>query len=213
MSLQQEGTLLSCAAATWDQSNFEAGQANLTQALYEIACRVAQNGGACLWPSDFFMSLNIPAEFLSAFQHMEPWELRMETLCIVLLRARRAGEGDVAALIAERISKEIASLLTQGKWTSIRTLSDGLLNLSHGKRFKNVGGRRQDARMILPLVAFFILKKSGVATPSQKEVMSLLKSTGFTFSRDNVSKCFDKFGLRSQDGDSRTARHRSQRKG
>lgn len=158
------------------------------------------------------MSLNIPAEFLSAFQHMEPWELRMETLCIVLLRARRAGEGDVAALIAELISKEIASLLTQGKWTSIRTLSDGLLNLSHGKRFKNVGGRRQDARLILVLVGFFILKRRGVETPSQKEVRTLLKEAGFSFTKYSVSKCFDKFKLRPQSGDARTAHHRTQRK-
>ncbi len=212
MSVKQKGTLLSRAGTTWEQSNFEAGQADLTQALYEIACRVAQNSGACLWPSDFFMSLNIPAEFLAAFQHMEPWELRMETLCIVLLRARKAGEGDVATLMAERISKEIAALLTQGKWTSIRTLSEGLLNLSHGKRFKNVGGRRQDARMILVLVGFFILKRRGGEAPSQKEVMTLLKEAGYTFTKDNVSKCFDKFRLRPQSGDSRTAHHRTQRK-
>lgn len=213
MSLQQEGTLLSRADTTWKKSCFEAGQLNLTQALYEIACAVSDNGGTCFWPSDFFISLDIPAECLAAFKHMEPWELRMETLCIVLMRARKAGESEVTTFIAERISKEIASLLTRGKWTCVRTLSDGLLNLSHGKQFKNAGGRKPNARMILPLVAFFILKKSGVAMPSQKEVMRLLKSTGFTFSRDNVSKCFEKFRLRSQAGDSRTAHHRSQRKG
>jgi hypothetical protein len=159
-----------------------------------------------LWVGDLEWPANEPDTDWESFDKaskLKEWERVARNWSELLLAAQSLKLPCTAMVAAKMIGEIVAFRLEVRDFSAPRLVSEGLLNIKHGKPFKT--GSKPSEFLTQVSAAYFTFIGNGIFEPSQAEVRAYLGGLGIPASASRISKAFDTLRLKSRAGDARRA--------